>query len=172
MFLPTTRLCCVGIKSHSEWPRVVRQMLARIAPVALPTASRRERPCPDNIKPMYMYVSEVGWWRWGWVCTNHDWAVTFFFFAWLKLIQVDWLSPVIVITSLKALVTPSFFYIKITSPFHLLRALYFSQSSTNEGLFLISSCVSITCRIVQTLNITKKLAIETPKLGKNLSNMA
>lgn len=35
---------CVGIKTHSEWPRVVQQMLARIALVAVPTVSRRDRP--------------------------------------------------------------------------------------------------------------------------------
>lgn len=31
----------VGIKAHSEWPRVARQMLARIALVAVPTGSAR-----------------------------------------------------------------------------------------------------------------------------------
>lgn len=40
---------CVGIKTHSEWPRVVQQMLARIVLVAVPTVSRRERPAQTTL---------------------------------------------------------------------------------------------------------------------------
>lgn len=52
-----------GIKTHSEWPWVVQQMLARIVLVAVSTVSWWDRPAQATLSP-YMYVREGGclWW--------------------------------------------------------------------------------------------------------------
>lgn len=50
---------CVGIKAHSEWPRVVQQMLARIALVAVPTVSRRDRPTQTTLS-LWACMGEKG----------------------------------------------------------------------------------------------------------------
>lgn len=42
-------MAVLGIKTHSEWPRVVQQMLARIALVAVPTVSRQDGPAQTTL---------------------------------------------------------------------------------------------------------------------------
>ncbi len=51
---------CVGIKTHSEWPWVVQQMLARIALVAVPTVSRQARPAQTTLSLCTCMVEGVG----------------------------------------------------------------------------------------------------------------